>query len=94
MPATRAQVTLSFDWLAFAVKLVWRAAVPGKLRVPNWLVRFETRAQVTLSFDWLAFAVKPGRWTPNKGFTGNASQSNESVTCARVAGTEVCWCHS
>ena len=26
-------------------------------------------------------------------FTANASQSNESVTCARVAGTEVCGCH-
>ena len=24
VPATRAQVTLSFDWLAFPVKLVWR----------------------------------------------------------------------
>jgi len=26
-------------------------------------------------------------------FTANASQTNESVTCARVAGTEVCGCH-
>jgi len=24
-------VTLSVDWLAFAVKLIWRAAEPGKL---------------------------------------------------------------
>ena len=26
-------------------------------------------------------------------FTAKTSQSNESVTCARVAGTEVCGCH-
>jgi len=26
-------------------------------------------------------------------FTANADQSNESVTCAHVAGTEVCACH-
>ena len=27
----------SFDWLAFTVKLVWWAAVPGKWRVPNFV---------------------------------------------------------
>jgi len=26
-------------------------------------------------------------------FTANASQANESVTCVRVAGTEICECH-
>jgi len=30
--ATRARVTVSFDWLAFAVNLFWWAAVLGKLR--------------------------------------------------------------
>jgi len=40
-----------------------------------------TRAQVTLPFDWLTFAVKLGHRT---SFTANASQSNESVTSARV----------
>jgi len=32
-------VTLSFDWLAFAVKLAWRAAEPGKL---PWKLNFTT----------------------------------------------------
>ena len=46
MPVTRALGTLSFDWLAFAAKLVLvgSSTVPGKLRarVPNWLERFGT----------------------------------------------------
>jgi len=48
MPATRAQVTLAFDWLAFAVKLVTLSF--------DWLA-FAVKL-VTLSFDCLAFAVK------------------------------------
>jgi len=28
-----------------------------------------------------------------QSFTANANQSNVSVTCAHVAGTEVCACH-
>ena len=39
LPATRAVTVHSFDWLAFAVKLVWWAAlavVPVKWRVPNF----------------------------------------------------------
>jgi len=32
-------VTLSFDWLAFVVKLVWRAAEYCD-RVPNWYVLY------------------------------------------------------
>jgi len=83
VPATRAEVTLSFVWLAFAVKLVTlsfdRLTFAVKL--------------ITLSFDWLAFAVKLVRWPPNKFYRECASQSNESVTCARVVGTEVCGCH-
>jgi len=43
LPATRAQVTLSFDWLAFAVKVTLVGSCSGKIaRVPNWLVRFGT----------------------------------------------------
>ena len=58
--------------------LIWLAGIRGKT------FSVATRAQVTLSFDWLAFAVKLVRW-PRTSFTGNASQSNESVTCANVA---------
>ena len=56
MPATRAQVTLSFVWLAFAVKLVTLSF--------DWLTFAVKR--VTLSFDWLAFVVKLARWPPSK----------------------------
>jgi len=82
VPATRAQATLSFDWLAFAVELVTLSF--------DWLA-FAVKL-VTLSFDWLAFAVNlfAGDRT---SFTANASQSNESITCARVADTEVCGCN-
>jgi len=53
VPATRAQVTLSFVWLAFAVKLVTLSL--------DWLA-FAVKL-VTLSFDWLASAVKLARAT-------------------------------
>jgi len=56
VPATRAQLTLSFDWLAFAVKLAILSF--------DWLA-FAVKL-VTLSFDWLAFAVKLVRCPPNK----------------------------
>ena len=50
----RAEVTLLFDWLAFAVNLVWWK-LPCQLRV---------HLQVILLFDWLAFAVKFVWWAP------------------------------
>jgi len=71
VPATRAGVMLSFDWLAFAVKLCF-----GRLAFHGGKIQFSTvvkiifspvtraisvpatRAGVMLSFDWLAFAVK------------------------------------
>ena len=56
MPATRAQVILSFVWLAFAVKLATLSF--------EWLT-FAVKL-VTFSFDWLAFAVKRARWPPSK----------------------------
>ena len=41
--ATRAMVTLSSDWLAFAVKLVLVGNLTREIsRVPNWLVRLGT----------------------------------------------------
>jgi len=35
----------------------------------------------------------PGTAARQTSFTANASKSNESVTCPRVAGTEVCGCY-
>ena len=35
-----AQVTLSFDWLAFAVKLCFVGSRKQKIGVPNWFVWF------------------------------------------------------
>ena len=35
----------------------------------------------------------PGKTSRKPKFTANANQSNENVTYARVAGTEVCACH-
>ena len=83
VPATRAQVTLSFAWLAFAVKtchtLVWLAGIRGK---------------TCHTLVWLAGIRGKTCSTANRAsFTANANQSNGSVTCARVAGTEVCGCH-
>ena len=66
--ATRARVRLTFDWLAFAVKLVlvgsciWKIAQGGKnqffLLCQAQISALAPRARVTLSLDWLAFAVK------------------------------------
>jgi len=69
--ATRARVTLTFDWLALAVK---RVLVGSSIRK----IAKGTRA---------IFQVQ----LPTKtSFTANANQSNESVTHARVASTEIC----
>jgi len=67
--ATRARVMLTFDWLAFAVKLVlvgsciWKITQGGKNQFCYLLCQAQisalaTRARVTLLLDWLAFAVK------------------------------------
>ena len=75
--ATRARVTLIFDWLAFAVKLVlvgsciWKIA-QGRRNFPDTGAKFLIQLPTKTSF------------------TANANQSNESVTHARVASTEIC----
>ena len=105
VPATRAQVTPSFDWLAFAVKLVrnkfyrecqpikwecykfYRECQPNQMRVLRVLPRMPANQMKSAT-----------------SFTANASQIKLEcykfcrecqliVTCARVAGTEVCGCH-
>jgi len=46
VPSTRARLTLSFDWLAFAVKLVYVGSCTREMaRVPNWFARFGTAYQ-------------------------------------------------
>ena len=73
VPATRAQATLSFDWLAFAVELVTLSF--------DWLA-FAVKL-VTLSFDWLAFAVKLVRWPPNKFYRECQPIKWEYYPCTR-----------
>jgi len=76
------QVTLSFDWLAFAVNLF------GGQRTS-----FTANASQSNESDTTFTANVSQSNESVTSFTVNASQTNESVICARVAGTEVCWCH-
>ena len=68
--ATRAGVTLTFDWLALAVKLVLVGSCIWKI------------AQGTHAIFQIQLPTKTS-------FTANASQSNESVSCARVASADI-----
>jgi len=54
----------------------------------NFCVRYACTGNTLI---WLA-GIR-GKTCHGTSFTANASQSNESVVCARVAGTEVCGCH-
>ena len=56
MQGTHAQVTLVFGWLAFAVKLVWCAVLPGILRVPNNLLFGAVRGLELASYPGLLTA--------------------------------------
>ena len=75
--ATRARVTLTFDWLAFAVKhvlvgsCIWKIA-QGRPNFPD------------------TGAIFPIQLPTKTNFTANANQSNESVTRARVANADIC----
>ena len=68
--ATRARVTLTFDWLVFAVKLCFGGQLDNCARYARNIF------QIQLS--------------TNTSFTANASQSNVSVTRARVASADIC----
>ena len=95
--STRARVTLTFDWLAFAVKLVLALKINFFLLCQAQISALATRARVTLSLDWLAFAVKLvlvgsciWKIATKTSFTVNANQSNESATRACVASADIC----
>ena len=73
VPATRAQVTLSFDCQAFAVKLVWWPA--------NKLYR---ECQPKSNESVTNFTANASQSNESvTSFTANASQSNECYLCTR-----------
>ena len=84
--------------------LVWLAGIPGKTFVRCPATRLYRECQPIKRECYLCTRFKPhqpirharnflGTAARQTSFTANASQSNERVTCPRVAGTEVCGCY-